>query len=464
LLVGGGGSAAPLSEAEASANPNAAALQSHDQTSAAIPPQGKDSVFVNGQPYGGGGQYVSGTPEEIQDIKDKQNAVIKAGASAAGAEGALALVPEATGGGLISYLTRILGKSSAAGVGAGVGNSAGQAASGQDPTTKENLEESALTAGATALVSAPLEAIGELSSTKLGRSAINQSLGAQTRDVTYGNPARAITQEGIGDVTTGDLEAYKDAVRAGKSPSDAAKAAGGRFAAVQQRIEEWAPRLDNMLKNSQSRIPVSQAIDKPLHDAAIDVINNSAMTDPEKDVAIIKLGDLQKSLKQGLGSDISPYDLNTIKQKIGNRVNWGGTTAVTDEVKPAYKALYSSMNQLINGAVPEAREANSHLSNLLAAASDIKTLMAAEEVGRGGGVFGGKIGSTALGLAERSAGRVLPGISSTAKSVGVGGPAAVSSTAAGLIHFTDSEGDEHSIPPDRLDDARKIDPGLKIHE
>ena len=52
---------------------------------------------------------------------------------------------------------------------------------------------------------------------------INQSLGAQTRDITYGNPAKALIDEGIHDVATGDFEADKGALRSGKTPAEASK-------------------------------------------------------------------------------------------------------------------------------------------------------------------------------------------------------------------------------------------------
>jgi hypothetical protein len=85
---------------------------------------------------------------------------------------------------------------------------------------------------------------------------INQSLGAQTRDITYGNPAKALIDEGIHDVATGDFEAYKDALRSGKTPAEASKAAGGRFASVNQPIEEYGPRLEKVLSpNKPSQLP-----------------------------------------------------------------------------------------------------------------------------------------------------------------------------------------------------------------
>lgn len=247
--------------------------------------------------------------------------------------------------------------------------------------------------------------------TKFGRSAINQSLGAQARDVTYGNPAVALTKEGISNVSTGDWQAYRQALTAGKSPLEASQAAGGRFAAVNQRIAELTPQLDQVLSGSQAQIPVADVIDKPLNDSALDIIMNPGMTDMEKDAAINQIGGLQKAVKQGLGPNATPSQLQAIKQAIGNRVNWGGTISVTDEVKPAYKSLYGSLKDAIHTAVPDSAPLDERLTNLLAAHNDLDSLARAEEVGRGGGVLsGGKIGSTLTGLAERSAGRVLPAV------------------------------------------------------
>jgi hypothetical protein len=115
------------------------------------------------------------------------------------------------------------------------------------------------------------------------------------------------------------------------------------------------------------------------------------MTDEVKDAAIHQLGAFQKSLKEGLGKDVSPLQLNKIKQSLGNRMNWGGTISVTDDIKPALRSVYGTMNKLISDAVPQAKELNERLSNLYAAQSDLETLTKAEEVGRGGGVTGGKV-------------------------------------------------------------------------
>ena len=344
----------------------------------------------------------------------------KIGLTALGSMAAPELLPEMEGGGLLGYLGRVLLRSGASGAGAGAGNVAGQALSGENPLTSENLKQTGLVAGTTAALALPLEAIGQIPFTKLGRSAINQSLGAQTRDVTYGNPAVALTKEGITDVPTGDYEAYKSALRAGQSPLQASQAAGGRFAAVNQRISELTPRLNNLLSQSQSTIPVKDAIDKPLNDAALDIIMNPAMTDLEKDTALNQLGALQKSVKQGLGPDATPSQLQVIKQAIGNRVNWGGNVSVTDEVKPAYRALYGSLKNAIHQAVPGAAQVDERLTNLLAAHNDLDTLAKAEEVGRGGGLTGGKIGTSLFGMVERSAGKILPAATGAPALTGAG--------------------------------------------
>ena len=298
--------------------------------------------------------------------------------------------------------------------------------------------------------------------TKMGRSAVNQSLGAQTRDITYGNPARALIDEGIGNVTSGDYEAYKSALRAGKSPADAAHAAGGRFAAVSQRISEYAPQLDKMLAQSTKVIPVADAIDAPLHQAALDIINNRAMTDAEKDAAINQLGAVQKSLKEGLGQTATPLELNRIKQQIGKRVNWGGTVSITDEVKPAYRALYGNINKLVSDAVPEARELNERLSNLLAAHGDLDTLMKAEEVGRGGGLTGGKIGTTMVGVAEREAGRVLPGVSKAAKASALPARTAAAAATEHWVKVQTSDKQMWEVHPEDVAELQRRDPGAKI--
>ncbi len=112
-------------------------------------------------------------------------------------------------------------------------------------------------------------------------------------------------------------------------------------------------------------MPVVDAMDAALHKAAFEIIGNYAMSDAEKDPALTQLGAFQKSLKEGIGNDVSPLQLNKIKQSLGGRMNWGGTISVTDDIKPALRSVYGTMNKLISDAVPEAKELNERLCKSL---------------------------------------------------------------------------------------------------
>jgi hypothetical protein len=95
-----------LSKAQALPQPAPVKLDMSKAVSISEP----DSVFVPSHGYGGGGSYVSGTPSEIQGIRDKQNAGIAAGiglatgAAAAPVIGALTaptVATEAVGTGIL---------------------------------------------------------------------------------------------------------------------------------------------------------------------------------------------------------------------------------------------------------------------------------------------------------------------------------------------------------------------------
>ncbi len=249
-----------------------------------------------------------------------------------------------------------------------------------------------------------------LFTSKIARGAVNESLGATARDVTYGNPAKAILDEKITTPFTGDIEQYKTALRSGLPPEQALVAAGGRTAAVAQKVNQLAPQVDGVLKLSTARIPVADVIDRPLMHAASEIIDNKAMTQMEKDAALTQLGALQQSLKEGIvGDTISPLEANRIKQAIGGRINWAGNIAVTDEVKPAYRAVYGSLKNAVNQAVPEVAQTNERLTNLLSAQTDLEKLMKSEEVGMGKGA----LGSAVTGIARRAeavAGRAVPAL------------------------------------------------------
>lgn len=285
------------------------------------------------------------------------------------------------------------------------------AASGENvftPQSAEDVGESVLGGG---LAGGAMGLFGGIAkkifTSKLARGMVNESLGATSRDVTYGNPAKAILDEKISSPFTGDIEKYKAALRSGLPPEQAMISAGGRAAAVQKVINQLAPQLDQALSRSTAMIQVTDVIDRPLMQAANGIIDNRAMTQAEKDAALTQLGALQHSLKEGLPGSISPLQANKIKQAIGQRINWAGNVAVTDEVKPAYRAVYGAIKDAVNKSVPESASVNERLANLLSAQTDIEKLMKSEEVGQGKGA----LGSSVTGIARRAeavAGRAVP--------------------------------------------------------
>lgn len=321
------------------------------------------------------------------------------------------LAPEAApvGGSLLARAVPWIARAATSGLGAGVGTVAGQALTGENPVAKPQLKETGENAGLAGGTDLLLGALPFLAGTKGARGMVNASLGASARDVYYGNPAKALLNEGIKTPITGDIELYKEALRAGAQPSDALVAAGGRVGAVSKQINELMPRLNAALGNAKGTIPVAQVIDKPLNDAAMSIITNRAMTAAEQDAAINQIGALQQALKEGLPKNISPLEANQIKQLIGDRVNWTGNAAVGDEVKPAYKAVYGALKNAVNRAVPQSAGLNERLSDLLAAQGDLKKLMGLEEVGYGKGAMGSAVTGIARRL-EAVAGRAIPGI------------------------------------------------------
>lgn len=191
------------------------------------------------------------------------------------------------------------------------------------------------------------------------------------RDLTYGDCAKALVDEAIWNLEPGDYEAYKAALFDGKTVSEAAQAAGGQLAIVLRRIGEYATKLEGLLSESKATIDVSEAIDKPLEQAMLDIIGDSTLSDAEKDRAIDQLGALQKEIDGGLGRAISALQAHRITIAIAERAKWGTRSNLDEELKPAYGAVYTSVRNALVRAVPEARVFDERLANLYAAKSDI---------------------------------------------------------------------------------------------
>ena len=220
--------------------------------------------------------------------------------------------------------------------------------------------------------SASSEVARSLVDTKVGRARTDPSVRSLVRDLTYGNSAKAMVDEAIWNMATGNHQVYRTALQQGKSATEAAQAAGGQLAVVHRKIGDYTLKLEAVLSESKAMINVGEAIDKPLEHALLEIISNGAMSDVEKDAAIQQLGALQEWVKHGLQGDMTPLQANRIILAIGDRLNWGGTTDVSEELKPVYRALYGSLKTAIRTAVPEAQNLHDRLTNLYAAKSDLE--------------------------------------------------------------------------------------------
>src|SRR5439155_14310769 len=194
---------------------------------------------------------------------------------------------------------------------------------------------------------------------------------ARIRDLTFGNSAKAMVDEAIWNLAKGDYEAYRTALQQGKTASEAAQAAGGQLAVIHQKIRDYTVKLEAVLAESKTTISAAETLDKPLEEAALEIIGNGAMSDSEKDAAIQQLGSVQEWMKQSLQGELTPLQANQIMLTIGERLNWGGSSEVSEECKPAYRTVYLNLKTAILAAVPEAKNLLDRLTNLYAAKSEV---------------------------------------------------------------------------------------------
>lgn len=192
------------------------------------------------------------------------------------------------------------------------------------------------------------------------------------RDLTYGSSAKAMVDEAIWNMAAGNYQAYKAALSQGKSPCEAAEAAGGQLAFIHRKLNEYTLKLENILSASQATINVADTIDKPLEQVISDVINNDATNDSEKDAATEQLGNLQESVKRGLQRELTPLQAHRILLAIGDRSDWGRNAGLSENFKAACRALFVGLRAALCSAVPEAQNLHDRLINLYAAKSEME--------------------------------------------------------------------------------------------
>jgi hypothetical protein len=219
---------------------------------------------------------------------------------------------------------------------------------------------------------APLpEAAQGAAEPKAGRAASDASARVRTRDLTFGNSAKAMVDEAIWNLATGDYEVYRTALQQGKSAGEAAQAAGGQLAVMHQKISDYTLKLEAVLSEAKATINVGETIDKPLEQATLEIIGNDALSDSEKDAGIQHLGAMQEWVKQGQQGEITALQANQMILRIGERLNWGGSTEVAEELKAVYRTLHGNLKTAICAAVPKAQNFQERLTNLYAAKAEV---------------------------------------------------------------------------------------------
>lgn len=372
-----------------------------------VPHAGTATPDVVGRPTqvgrGAGRMAIDIPSQDVQATAGETANTMKNLAVGVGSAVAPGLAPEAG----------VLAHAALTALGAGSGTVAGQAITGQNPLTSQSLKETGINAGVGAGSDLALSGIANALISKVARRAVNESVGAAARDVTYGNPAKALLNEGIANPATGDLEAYKAAVRTGSTPDQAMLSAGGRAAAVQSRISLLQPALDNILSQAPGKIPAS-TVTNVIDQGIKGIQANHGITAPDAQAAIAELNEVKQAALKITGvpgaaaTAWSPLQANTVKQEIGANVNWTGRERIGEIVEPIRKQVYGALKDAVNAAAPGAADLNERLSDLYAARGDIQKLMQTEEVGQGRGALGSSVTGIARRL-EAMAGRLVPG-------------------------------------------------------
>ena len=236
--------------------------------------------------------------------------------------------------------------------------------------TPENAVTKPNSAVSTEFAQGP-EAAPNAAEPKAGRATSEASARARARDLTFGNPAKAMVDEAIWNLATGDYGVYLAALQQGKSERNAAQVAGGQLAVIHQKIGDYTVKLEAVLSESKATISVGETIDKPLEQATLEIISDEGRSDSEKDAAMEQLGEIQEWVKQGLQEEMTALQANQIVLRIGERLNWGGNTEVSEELKAVYRTLHGNLKGAIHAAVPKAQNFLERLTNLYAAKSDV---------------------------------------------------------------------------------------------
>jgi hypothetical protein len=217
----------------------------------------------------------------------------------------------------------------------------------------------------------------------IAQGAINKSVGAAARDVRYGDPSRALVDEGITSPTV-----------------------IGRQTATAQKIAEIKPQLDAALNNAAGRVSLHGTI-TPILDKFLAKLEDAALSPEEKQAANDEVAVAEDRISKYADHNgtISPREANEAKQEIGSRVgDWEKRPQpVSDLVQQTYHQLYGALKDEVNRLAGTA-ELNSRMSNLLslrnALAEKANSVMRSPN----------HVGSSVLSTVVSGAGDVAPAI------------------------------------------------------
>lgn len=227
--------------------------------------------------------------------------------------------------------------------------------------------------GATPKVPPAKSGTAKAAPTKTAAAKSNSSSKGPARDLAYGDPAKALVDETIWNLAPGDYQAYKTALREGKSPLEAAQAAGGQLAVVHRKIQEYAAKLEALLSASQAAIRVDDTIRSVLDREILKIIGNDSMAEAEKDATVAHLGEFQEWMNRRLRREAAPLEAHRVASAIAERASWGvAACRISTELRPVYREVYRSLREAVRAAVPDARELEDRLANLCAARSDLE--------------------------------------------------------------------------------------------
>lgn len=205
------------------------------------------------------------------------------------------------------------------------------------------------------------------------RETVRSSTKGIVRDLTFGDCAKALVDEAIWNFEPGNFEAYQTALQQGKSEMDAAEAAGGQLAIVHRKIKDYKLKTETILSESKAMIDVRDALNRTLERAMVEMIDDTALNEAEKDAAIDHLGNFQQWMSDELGRELSPLRAHRLASSIGDRANWGIGSCAVEALKPAYRVVYKSLRNAVLLAVPSVHSTEERLANLCAAKSDLES-------------------------------------------------------------------------------------------